>query len=346
MPIEFRCPNCGQLLRTPDESAGKQARCPQCQQIAPVPMQSAQAPPPAPSLENPFGDASAAPKKPVESGAFNPYAAPKAYEQLAPVAQGGELNHQVINMGDVLNVSWGIFTAELGQCAIVGLIFIAVNIGLSVVGGLLGGIGQVVAGDSVGIIIGAQVVNQTINFVGQTWLWLGLAAWALKMLRTRNGTINDMFSVGPFFLRGLGAGLLIYLVMGLAGGVLIGIPVGIGAAMESEEVMLIGGIAGGAIFLIIAILVFYAIALYAYFIIDRNASVMESFQLSAEFTRGNRLTMFAIYLVLGLAGGLFTVCTCYLGAVLFIPYMALAMALIYLMATGQAYAPPPLKQTM
>jgi hypothetical protein len=38
MPIEFTCPGCQNLLRVPDEHAGKQARCPECQQLSQIPL--------------------------------------------------------------------------------------------------------------------------------------------------------------------------------------------------------------------------------------------------------------------------------------------------------------------
>lgn len=44
MSIEFLCSHCSQLLRVPDDSAGKPAKCPNCQQISDVPFQTA-APP-------------------------------------------------------------------------------------------------------------------------------------------------------------------------------------------------------------------------------------------------------------------------------------------------------------
>jgi phage FluMu protein Com len=37
MPIEFRCQQCGQLLRTPDETAGQSAKCPACGAVREVP---------------------------------------------------------------------------------------------------------------------------------------------------------------------------------------------------------------------------------------------------------------------------------------------------------------------
>ncbi len=41
MPIEFRCDQCGQLLRTPDDSAGKSAKCPACGAVRQVPTHDA-----------------------------------------------------------------------------------------------------------------------------------------------------------------------------------------------------------------------------------------------------------------------------------------------------------------
>ncbi|MEX2176279.1 MAG: YIP1 family protein [Pirellulaceae bacterium] len=41
MPIEFRCSQCNQLLRVPENSAGKNARCPKCASLMQVPAASA-----------------------------------------------------------------------------------------------------------------------------------------------------------------------------------------------------------------------------------------------------------------------------------------------------------------
>src|ERR1700677_1040762 len=45
MPIEFPCPSCSKLLRTPDASAGKKAKCPQCAAIVDIPVGSYPSPP-------------------------------------------------------------------------------------------------------------------------------------------------------------------------------------------------------------------------------------------------------------------------------------------------------------
>jgi DNA-directed RNA polymerase subunit RPC12/RpoP len=44
MTIEFRCSQCSQLLRVPDDAAGKNARCPKCQALMMVPAEAASPP--------------------------------------------------------------------------------------------------------------------------------------------------------------------------------------------------------------------------------------------------------------------------------------------------------------
>ena len=37
MPIEFHCPGCGNLMRTPDKTAGKRGQCPDCKTRVQIP---------------------------------------------------------------------------------------------------------------------------------------------------------------------------------------------------------------------------------------------------------------------------------------------------------------------
>lgn len=115
MAIEFRCNECQQLLRVPDDSAGKNARCPKCQALMAVPAAAAEAfgsasspvpqvptppqtPPPPPALLPgsfgglpEFGSQPAAPAKPANpfgdaGGAFDPA------NPFAPAAEKPSLN--------------------------------------------------------------------------------------------------------------------------------------------------------------------------------------------------------------------------------------------------------------
>ena len=42
MPIEFRCSECNKLLRTGDDTAGRQAKCPECGVIMDIPSVSSE----------------------------------------------------------------------------------------------------------------------------------------------------------------------------------------------------------------------------------------------------------------------------------------------------------------
>lgn len=94
MPIEFRCPACNKLLRTPDQSAGKKAKCPQCGAITDVPAEGSASssfgstdttedfphfPDPLAadtSPSNPFAPDKFAPSPLQSTSEWNPYASP------------------------------------------------------------------------------------------------------------------------------------------------------------------------------------------------------------------------------------------------------------------------------
>jgi hypothetical protein len=71
MPIEFRCSGCSKLLRTPDESVGKQARCPHCGAVVDVPSTAPGGPGAGTSGPDPFSPQ----PTPVDSvfGTSNPF---------------------------------------------------------------------------------------------------------------------------------------------------------------------------------------------------------------------------------------------------------------------------------
>ncbi len=85
MPIEFRCGQCGKLLRTGDETAGKQAKCPSCGSVQPIPAAAGGDPFASPPAQGAFGEM---PSRPPGQGPFgelpsrppvgsdNPYASP------------------------------------------------------------------------------------------------------------------------------------------------------------------------------------------------------------------------------------------------------------------------------
>ncbi len=98
MPIEFRCTQCGRLLRTPDDTAGKQAQCPACGTLSTIPP-SAEFPQATPPLSPLAAAASvspgpapdrvmdAGPEAAAAAGAEKPYQAPGSTAYVVPPAQ-------------------------------------------------------------------------------------------------------------------------------------------------------------------------------------------------------------------------------------------------------------------
>lgn len=86
MPIEFRCSGCGKLLRTADDSAGKQAKCPDCGTTQPIPAGSPPAMPPVPSA-SPFSTGGA-PASPFGAGPSGPPDSENPY-QATGTSPGG-----------------------------------------------------------------------------------------------------------------------------------------------------------------------------------------------------------------------------------------------------------------
>ena len=157
MAIEFRCSQCNQLLRVPDDSAGKNARCPKCQSLMTVPAASTPAiapaassapaapastnpfaggglpPPPKPAM-NPFGDAAAA------TTALNPYASPAggaAYNTSAFATADGPIGNVVVPLDPIMSHAWRVWQANIGILVGVTLIVMGITYAIAIPLGLL-----------------------------------------------------------------------------------------------------------------------------------------------------------------------------------------------------------------
>jgi len=361
MAIEFRCPQCSALLRTPDESAGKKAKCPQCGTVAEIPARSepptgsvavpatlGEALPSAAESGNPFGDqvprAATSPYPELESA--NPYASPGAADAVFGNEAFGQAEMQPtrIQFDELLRRTWQIFSANFGPCALVGLVIIAIVIGVQIVSTGMGLAAQA-SGEPV-IVIAFQFFNQLISFLLQTWVSLGIAYFGLKLARTGRAEISDFFAVGPFYLRGLGMTFLIaLLVVGVivacalpALGVLLaqGGPSGV---EDNPVPIIVAGVLGVLAAIGLASWITLRLYLGFPFVLDRNMGVFEALRNSDTYMSGNKLIMFAVLLIVGLASGLFTCVTCYVGIILVYPFGGILTAVAYLMATGQLRVP-------
>ncbi len=85
MPIEFHCTACNQLLRVPDDTAGRKAQCPGCDAVLDIPSATARPapaePPPAPIIggsasperDSPFPSPGAENTGPISGNGFGVY---------------------------------------------------------------------------------------------------------------------------------------------------------------------------------------------------------------------------------------------------------------------------------
>ena len=112
-----------------------------------------------------------------------------------------------IQFDELLRRTWQIFTANFGPCALVGLVMIAILIGVWIVSMAMGFAAQA-SGEPV-IVIAFQVFNQASVSCCRPGLAWESPTSALSSLAPAGLEISDFFAVGPFYLRGLGMTLLI-----------------------------------------------------------------------------------------------------------------------------------------
>lgn len=315
MPIEFRCTQCGRLLRTPDETAGKQAKCPGCATLLTIPAAQ-----PDPSVPPPFaGPAPGSPFGGPPAGGVNPYQSPAAYPAAyppAPAAAGFQRSR--LDFGDAFGRTFRIFGRQWGMCIVAALVL------LLVWGAAFGGVVLLAAlageaGGDEALVVVALFVAFIVAFAVGMWVTVGQAIFFLKVARGQEATIGDLFAGGRYYGTALAASVLVALIV-IAGTLACYVPGVIFGLMFSQ---------------------------YLFLIVDRNAGATESLSLSKDVTDGNKLMLFAIQLVATLVAQAASYATCGLAMIVGMPLLMLLYAVVYLIMTGQPtadqawMAPPP-----
>lgn len=311
MPIEFRCNQCGKLLRTGDDTAGLQAKCPSCSAVVPIPSD---APPASGTAVEPHTagmTSSPVPPPPPPPGADpdNPYQSPGAYPTTpAGTPPAGNFQPTIIDFGDIFSRTWTIFQDQWGMSLLV--LFLVFLFNLVVSNGLsYGGLFLGLAADSPDL---ANFLSFLGNFVGwllTVWIGIGQALIFLNIARGNPVEIGQLFTGGPYFLRILGASIIASVAL-LVGFVLLIVPG------------------------VILALMFWP---FYWLIIDRNVGVFDSFQLARRVTDGNKATVFLLAIVM-FALTLVSAIPCGLGLLVTIPFVNVMWPVVYLAMTGQATA--------
>jgi hypothetical protein len=301
MPIEFRCIQCGKLLRTGDDTAGKPAKCPNCGTITTIPDSS---------ISSVAGQAATDSIAPLQSGC--PFAAVGTYQPSGPITPS------TLDTSDVFSRTWTIFKPNWGMCLIVLVLVFLMNFAANFIGGIIPFVGGLMAA------------------IFNVWIGVGQAIFFLKTVRGQQAELSDLFTGWPYFVRVFFAGLLVGLIIfGIA--VVCVLPLALIGAAISEEAAAALGIAGGIIALPIAIYVLLGLSQYYYLIIDRNLGITESLSTSRVLMDGNKVTLLVINLLCFLIA-IVAILPCGLGLLVVGPYFALMYPMIYLIVTGQPTA--------
>lgn len=317
MAIEFRCTQCGKLLRTGDETAGRHAKCPECGTVMPIPAASGSlpggSPPPPPSGGMPFGAAGPPASGPTDFG--SPLQSLSPLAPASPFQSQGAIKPTMLAIGDVFSRTWTIFKPNWGICLAVVVIVWLINFGVNMVSGFI------------------PILGLLCTLVFQTWINIGQALFFLKKARGHDAEISEIFAGWPYFWRILGASILVGLIVLGTLAVCVVPPLLVGLAI-SETAAVILAVAGGVVGVGLMIFLSLMLSQFYYLILDRNVGVMESLRMSKELMEGNKLTLLGIG-VLSFLLTLVAMIPCFLGLLVAIPYFALMNPVIYLTVTGQ-----------
>ena len=326
MPIEFSCHRCSAVLRVGEDAAGKQAKCPSCGEVSQVPQAVAASPaPPEPTAFDSLQGSS--PGSQLDRD--NPYAAPGV--QPSEVLARGEVRPSVMDLGEVINHSWNLYTGQFGL--VLGVVLLSIGISI--------GVGFVLQGISTAAMFADPQAGNLVSFatsilrsIVDIWLAAGIAIFMLNVCFGRPATINDLFSGAPFLLRIVLAYLLLGLLCLAIWAVCSGPAALIGYLAGQGDGAAIGTIAGSAISAVPIIIVTLTYSQLRFLIIDQKLGVMDAFQMSRTITTGNRLLLFVLYIFqafVGLAGCL----ACFIGIIFAIPYIEMTKAVAYVTISGQ-----------
>ena len=300
MPIEFHCTSCDRLLRTGDDTAGKQAKCPECGAIMLIPASTppgafshgAPPPPPPGSVPAPYPSSAGRPRRPITPSK--------------------------LDLSVVFSRSWAMFQPNLGTgilaCLICWGITFAANMACSFI----------------------PFIGSLISMGVQIWIGIGLALYFLKLARGQMVEFDELFKGWPFFLKILLGSLLLGAIF-LGATAVCAVPLLLIGLVFSPEAAIVLGIAGAVIGVGVATYFGLVFSQYYYLVIDRDMDVIEAFKLSKELMEGNKLTLFGIQIVASLIT-IVALIPCGMGLIIAAPFFALMWAAIYLIVTGQPLA--------
>jgi len=208
-------------------------------------------------------------------------------------------------VGSILGDTFSVFGKDLPTYVLVYLLYGAATTGLSLALSLLvfgfpfTGVPGAPGFSTLLLVIAFTVGIAVVDLIIASIVTASLTHFALQRYRGAPATLGDAFGVGGRrFLSVLGASLVQGLL--LTGLLAVGLVVLLFGALTLDLGLMCGGGLLVLVLLPVAIYVAIALSLYAPAIVVEGRSAIAGLRRSWELTRGRRLTLFLVLLVLGL----------------------------------------------
>jgi hypothetical protein len=268
----------------------------------------------------------------------NPYAAPKASFQREPVSFHESMLIPC-SIDAITRRAWSIFQNNMGSCLWVVWAVVGVEVGIGfMLRAVLEGLQIAMPGEQA-TVMAIYGSLYCVSLIIQAWLGIGMNLGLLKIARGQPVSFDVLFSGGRYLLRSI----LAWIIMILLFAAFVFVPVFmagvIAAALRGQAAILFAALISGGI-LWIGFLIYMCTRLWQFYflVMDQDAGVFESIQLSWEITRGRAGTIILVYLsqMVFIVAGILAVCV---GLVIAIPFSNLLLVVAYLSLLGRPQMP-------
>ncbi len=277
------------------------------------------------------------------SADINPFAAPSTDTESTdtPIPRS-EWSARQITPDEVFAKSWAIFKRSWTSICLAALIVLAFNFALGQGQAIIMQVIAVAIRDRVATL-SAQIVMGFVAWVVQTWLGIGQFMYLVDIARGRESRISKLFAGGPFLIQALLAAIMVGLIYAAVGVVLVGLPAAVaGLAMQDVAAAEVAGLAGGVVAVVPVVIIGLMFSQVQPLIIECGLNATESLRTSREITRGNRVTLLFINILLMLIAfgaaivGLLAFCIGIFPAIIGMSgFSALVFAVTFLCMTSQ-----------
>jgi hypothetical protein len=247
-----------------------------------------------------------------------------------------------LDFSDVLSRTWSIFQKQWAMCLVVLLMVMAISFAVSIMVMFSSAMFAAVARNR-DVFPVINTLGNLASMVLGIWLGIGQNLFFLKIARGQPAEISIVFSGWPYFWRILGATILVGLIVFTVAAVcilpMLLVTVGVIGAHGHQTpagiaLLVVGAMAAAVAYAYVMLM----LSQFSYLILDRDVGVIESLTLSAQLMRGNKLTLFLIWLVTTLVSIPLVLLTCFVGFFAVAPFLTLMAPVIYLALTGQPTA--------